>query len=1738
MPTSHRSWSCAPLRVARRLLCLYAVGFIASICVADEKSPPGRVEPKVSFHGQILPLFRQNCFGCHQGARQLGEYLMTDFAALIKGGETGAPAIVPGDSTNSYLMQQIELVEGVAEMPKPPQEPLSEEEVDLVRRWIEQGAENDSPTDVAPWSTESPPQYTASPTLPSIDVSPSGELVALAGLNEIVLFDTRTEKVLHRLIGLSPRVNSVAFSPDGTRLAAAGGRPGELGEVQVWDIETAELTLVHNVTYDTLSGLAWSPSGDRIAFGGTDNVVRVIDASTGKQVLFQGAHEDWVRDTVFTNDGEHLVSVARDMTCKLTEVETERFIDNITSITPGALSGGLSSIDRHPERDEIVVGGADGVAKVYRVFRQTKRRIGDDANLIRALPALKGRITSVDVDSGGESIAAAATLDGNSQIAVWAYDFDGELTEDVKKILGKRVADRKPEEKKQLEELRSQPTTTRCVVELLGVSVYSVQLTPQDDSKEAGLWVAGNDGAVREYDLDGNLRKEWRVFDAEAFQRDQNPTPLASVGFEPSAFAANERVSAAQSTVTESVLGEVVSLAVEPTEIQIESPYGYVQMIATATLADGSTQDVTRMIEWVLPPSLADAGNGRLRPAEGGQGEFSASLGEARVKVGYDISGFDDRAVDFIRDVNPVLSRLGCNQGTCHGAQKGKNGFRLSLRGYDAIFDLRALTEDLAARRIDPAAPGDSLMLRKPLGLTPHEGGVLMRVDDPYHEILRRWIADGSHLDLETPRVESIDVSPLNPIVDDSGSLQQIRVVARYEDGRSRDVTHEAFVESGNTEVAIVESGARLVAVRRGEAPVLVRYEGAYAATTLTVMGDRSGYERESVAGWNPIDDLVASKWDRMKITPSGLCDDATFVRRVHLDLTGLPPSSDLVRRFLTDDTPTQHKRKEWVERLLGNDAFVEYWTNKWADLLQVNRKFLGVEGSVKFRGWIRKAVEENRPYNQFVSQILTATGSGNDNPPASYYKILRTPEDAMENTTHLFLGIRFNCNKCHDHPFERWTQDQYFEMAAYFAQVDRKRDPASGKRNVGGTAVEKATPLFETIADNGKGDVMHGRTGEPVPPAFPYELVAHRPEAAQTLTAASAQSDAAKKRGVNAPSRREQLADWMTSADNPYFARSYVNRLWAYLTGVGLIEPIDDIRAGNPPTNPALLDFLTTEFLSSGFDTRHVIRLICNSRAYSLSVETNDFNADDKLNYSHAMPRRLPAEVIYDAVHQVTGAVSRLPGMPEGTRAAAASDAGVRLADGFLTNLGRPARESACECERTTDLQLGPVMALVSGPTIGTAIGDQKNGLDKLLDAFENDRELVDEIFLRSLARYPLDAEHKAFQDMLSSIDRDHQRMVDRLKQAEAHWTTRRPKLEEKRKQRLATLKQQLVNREQAIAPERKKMEAERQKKIAEAQKKYDDEKQKLGSRVEKFLEDNSKTSEWFPLRPSLATTSNKATLTMLPDRSVLASGPMGKSSYTLRFKSKLSGITGMRIEALTHESLPGKGPGRATNFVVTEIKVDTIQGKETRPIEIASARADFLQKGFNIDLTFDGVVGNQSAWAVAGANGLNHWATFKFAEPVDTRGGSEIRVVLHQNHNAENHQLGRFRVSFTTDEGEIPLGLDETLQSIAETPTDKRSEADVANLNQFVETTDPKLSQLKVALGTARAKLPPDEQVVRLKASIGRAEKETQDDPALVRLRADVEQSERQAASVRRTAAEDLIWALVNSPAFLFNH
>ena len=737
-----------------------------------------------------------------------------------------------------------------------------------------------------------------------------------------------------------------------------------------------------------------------------------------------------------------------------------------------------------------------------------------------------------------------------------------------------------------------------------------------------------------------------------------------------------------------------------------------------------------------------------------------------------------------------------------------------------------------------------------------------------------------------------------------------------------------------------------------------------------------------------------------------------------------------------------------------------------------------------------------------------------------------------MENTTHLFLAIRFNCNKCHDHPFERWTQDQYYETAAYFAQYGLDKDPASGDRSAfGATAVEGAKPLYEIVVDRSAGEVLHERTSQPTPPKFPYALV-------------NQVTPVAPAAGQPPRPRRMEFADWLTSKDNPYFAKSYVNRLWGYMFGVGIMEPIDDIRAGNPPTNPELLEYLTQELLASNFDVRHVMKLICKSRTYQLSVESNPFNVDDKINYSHAQPRRLPAEVLFDTVHRATGTVTKIPGVAPGSRAAALPDSGIELPSGFFATFGRPVRESACECERSGGLQLGPVMALISGATIADAIADPTNDLTKLVAAQPDDAQLVNELALRVLNRPAADAEHKAFANALAELDGDHQKLAAALKQRESDVAARLPDLMKKRDESIARTKEELAAFEKEIAPRIAEIEKKRQEGIAARQadiKAYDD---RLAAKIGEWEKTQTSNVEWISLLPTSATGSKETTLSVESDRSVVVEAKGARNAVlTMTFPTNLRNITAFRLEAIADAKAPSGGPGRAGdgNFVLSEFEVfasPVAKPAEAKKVDLHKPLADFSQANFEIAKAVNGNPNDgNKGWAISPAYGVTHWATFETKQPINIEGGTHLKIVMHHKFNQPDYVLGRFRISVAVDKTDVGLSLADEYKAIVTTPAAQRKPEQTALLAKHYKAVDQELRNLQAALGVASQPLPVDPKLVELQGKLELVNQPLRPDGRLLQLQADVKNSEAQLGNKRLTAAQDVVWALINTPSFLFN-
>ncbi|MFT4538084.1 MAG: hypothetical protein ACI841_001669 [Planctomycetota bacterium] len=1039
-----------------------------------------------------------------------------------------------------------------------------------------------------------------------------------------------------------------------------------------------------------------------------------------------------------------------------------------------------------------------------------------------------------------------------------------------------------------------------------------------------------------------------------------------------------------------------------PERIVIERRSEYAQLLLTAFDADGYSFDATRLAQVVAGNEhLQVDERGLVRPLADGEGSLTFTIDELEIRLPYTVQGMQDVSTPgFRRDVMPVISAAGCNTGSCHGAQDGKQGFKLSLRGYDPGYDHAALTDDLFSRRFDRVRPERSLFLAKPTAAVPHAGGQVLLPGSSDYEVLRAWAEGGAKYDESSARVVSLEVLPSDATIQTIGDSQQFAVLANYSDGRRQDVTAHAFVETNDTEVTAVDERGLVSGLRRGEAAILARFEGQYAATRLYVRGDREGWEWEQPSPHNYIDTYIYDKLREVESAASELCTDAEFLRRVSLDLTGRLPGVRQTRQFLMDTRSSRQKRDELTNRLIGSSDFIDYWTNKWCDLLQVNQDFLGKEGAHSFRQWIEAAVASNRPYDEFVRSLLDTSGKVSETPAASYYKILREPDLVMENSTQLFLGIRFNCNKCHDHPFERWTQKDHWQLASYFAQVDRT--------NVEGTAMMSGgITTDEVIGDKTEGEVTYPESTRVAPASFPYQH-----------TGAKAESN----------TRRAQLASWMTARENPYFARSMANRLWSYFMGRGLIEPVDDIRAGNPATHPELLDHLTEDFLEAEFDVRAMMRLICQSRTYQHSVSTTRWNKGDDVNYGHALARRLPAEVLFDAVHTATGTRSSLPGVRRGTRAVQLVDASVKSQDGFLDLFGRPARESSCECERGTGLSLGQALNLINGPTLADALSDAEGGLSELLQVENDPDAIIEELYLAFLCRYPSTAELETLRESLDA---------------------RLP-----------------ANRD-ALSPEQVTG---------------------LNTRYDKWQTEKSPIRDWETLFPVSAVSAAKTQIVVEEDGSLRIEGEIvERDTYTIVAAADGGAITGIRVEVLADEALPGGGPGRSENgnFVLNELSVQFIPvGKPTaaRQVVLQNATADLSQAGWAVSGAIDGKP--DSGWAVSPDFGKDHVAIFECKEDIGDTSGALLVFNLEQQHGSK-HTIGRLRISVTREARPIRHhGLSPEVAEALMTSAEQRSDDQEAAVYSHFIASQPDLEK-----------------------------------------------------SLLLATTQDLAWALANSPAFLFN-
>lgn len=672
----------------------------------------------------------------------------------------------------------------------------------------------------------------------------------------------------------------------------------------------------------------------------------------------------------------------------------------------------------------------------------------------------------------------------------------------------------------------------------------------------------------------------------------------------------------------------------------------------------------------------------------------------------------EDAPVDFERDVMPVLTRFGCNAGACHGKARGQNGFQLSLLGFDPDFDYEALTMEARGRRIFRPDPEQSLLLQKPSGQVPHGGGKRLEVGGYGYDVLHRWITAGTPRRVPgTPELTSVRVEPTERVMSPD-ETQQLAVTAVYSDGSTRDVTHLAAFQSNESVVAGVnDDGLIRAGSVVGEAAVMARYMGHIAVCTVTLpLPDPAPAEVfASLPRNNFIDEHVWAKLQRLGITPSEPCSDATFLRRSTVDIIGRVPTADEARAFFADSS--SNRREALVDRLLEQPEFAEHWANKWVDLLRPNPYRVGIKATLNYDAWIREGFRQNKPWDQFVGELLTAEGSTFRNGAVTMFRDRRTPDELTTITSQLFLGIRLKCAKCHQHPFEVWSQEDFYSFAAYFAKVGRKgtglSPPISGSE--------------EIVFTSERGSVEHPLTGKTLDPR---PLFGEAPEIAEG-------SDP-----------RQALAAWMTSGENPFFAQVMANRVWADLMGRGIVEPVDDLRATNPPTNGPLLEALGQDFREQGYNLKELIRRICTSYVYGLSSLPNERNIVDTQNYSRYYRQRLRAEVLLDSLVQITGVHENFDAMPPQSRAKEIWSH--RVESLFLDAFGRPDPNQDPPCERTTETTVVQALHLMNSENLFRKITSDEGTAAGLAESDKSPEAIVDELYLMVYARFPQEEERR----------------------------------------------------------------------------------------------------------------------------------------------------------------------------------------------------------------------------------------------------------------------------------------------------------------------------------------------------------------------------------------------------------
>ncbi|QDU64142.1 hypothetical protein Pan216_50310 [Planctomycetes bacterium Pan216] len=763
-------------------------------------------------------------------------------------------------------------------------------------------------------------------------------------------------------------------------------------------------------------------------------------------------------------------------------------------------------------------------------------------------------------------------------------------------------------------------------------------------------------------------------------------------------------------------------LAIYPADVNLTSANDFQSFVLQRTLPDGVTLDVTSNAKLsIADPKIAKLEGNIVRPLADGTTELVATEGGATLKIPVYVKGAQAaQPISFKLDVVPALTKAGCNSGSCHGASRGKDGFRLSLFGFDPDGDYDRITRELPGRRLNLAVCEDSLLLQKAAGQVDHTGGDLMDPDGKLYQSVLKWVEMGAPKDSDkVAKPVSIEIMPSRVVLGGPNATQQLVVRAHYSDGTDRDITDLAILMSNNDNSVSVDETGKATSKQRGEAFVLARFD-AFAVTNQVLVVPTQPFQPKKESGGNYIDDLITTKLNKLRIEPSEICTDEEFLRRVSIDIVGQMPTPEEYAKFLADKRPD--KRKHFVDELLSRKEFAEIWVMNFAEVLQIrSSNQVSPKATLLFFNWLGERIAAGDPLDETFYDLLTSTGGTFRSPGANFYQNERDKLKIAENVAQVFLGMRIQCAQCHNHPFDRWTMDDYYSFASFFSQIGRK--PGEDRQE-------------NIIFNSGGGEVKHPVGGRVMKPKF-----------LGGETANTAGRD-----------RREVVAEWITSKENPYFATNLANRIWAHYFGRGIVEPVDDVRISNPPSNPELLDALAGKLIEYDYDLKKFVRDICTSNAYQRSSKPNDSNRLDESNFARGNVRRVKAEILLDCISQVTDTEDDFSRLPKGARAITIPDG--RTSTYFLTTFGRAKRETVCACESLTDPTLSQALHMLNGDTTNSKI-QQGKLVEKMLKEGKKPEEIIESLYVRCLSRKPTEEERKRLGTALAEAKDDAQKRV-----------------------------------------------------------------------------------------------------------------------------------------------------------------------------------------------------------------------------------------------------------------------------------------------------------------------------------------------------------------------------------------